>query len=229
MPSPRCLLLELPAELRMEIFSYIYHRRVGCAHQLLVWRLVWIERYPASYCPTVLALLLTSKQLYSECLPLLYDNAVVDVSLRHDEPPPNIVRRHTNLGHIGSCETWTRLKHVRLSIAYHAGRYTTMRMATCRLNRLAYIFKHGTGLKTLSMELHDMNTTSMLWDRSAADAVVEAAMDLRAEKIVNVDRNESAKLAMSKEKWQALRNKACYATSNGYWDQAEIERRHLEG
>lgn len=214
MPSA---LLELPAELRVQIFEYVL-QGARCQRPLFILESVYVQSDARSP-PKNTAILLACRATYKECLPLLYDQATVEMSLR-DEQDANDVRASViDLGTIEDCSLLSRLRHIELEIPFNAFDDASVARAATRMHRLSDVVNQYGSVKTHSLTFLQSGG-HFRDDGSPCDALVEQAVKIRRIKLLEVSRNMAARYAISTSRWTALRRLAAD------YNEAEPERFH---
>lgn len=201
-------LLSLPAELRAMIFSFVLEH-VYCRYAVLVWDHISIAKTAGKSTKGV-GILLACRTTYQDCIDLIYENAVVHMSVRGDTQghKPQFT---TSLGPIKQCALLAQLKHIQLEISYRASRSGSVKIVVERIQRLARAFQKASNLKTVDLVFFDEGSRYRedVWrTRDTADPILEAAMQLKCEQVVAVSRNETASWYMTPVKWQSLRRMA---------------------
>ena len=201
-------LLSLPKELRDIIFSDVLET-VHCKYPILVWDHISIANTAGSSSKGV-GILLACRTTYSDCIDLIYDNAVAHMSVRGDTQglTPS---SSSSLGPIQTCSLLPRLKHIQLEISYRASQSESVKRVADRVTKLSKTFKKHGNVKTVDLIFFDEGSrhrTELYRIRNTADPIVDAAMRLECQNLVAVSRNWSAKWNISVEKWKLLREKA---------------------
>ena len=201
-------LLSLPAELRAIIFSSVLET-VHCKYPILVWDHISIASTAGSSSPGV-GILLACRTTYQDCVALLYDNAVLHMSIRGDTmgTAPCL---GTSLGRIEHCTLLEKLRHVQLEISYKASKSDSVKRVADRISKLSKVFKKSNNLQSIELIFFDEGSRwrEDMWRvGSAADPIINAVMKLKCEEVVAVSRNQSASWNMTPSKWKLLREKA---------------------
>jgi hypothetical protein len=198
-------LLSLPAELRAIIFSYALEH-VCCKYPVLVWDHISIASTVGKFNKGV-GILLACRTTYQDCIDLIYENAVIHMSLRGDSVG-KAPEHGVSLGTYGKCSLLSRMKHIQLEISYKATSKLSIPAAVNRVRRLAKAFNKYDNLKTVDLVFFDEGSR---WREdvgrtgNAADPILDAVFDLECEKVVAVSRNDAARWNMSPKKWQLMR------------------------
>jgi hypothetical protein len=201
-------LLSLPAELRAIIFSSVLEA-VHCKYPILVWDHISIASTAGSSSPGV-GILLTCRTTYQDCIALLYDNAVLHMSVRGDTMG-STPWLGTSLGRIENCALLERLRHVQLEISYKASKSDSINRVAQRISKLSKAFKKSSNLKSIELIFFDEGSRwrEDMWRvGSAADPIINAVLKVECDEVIAVSRNASASWNMSPSKWRLLRERA---------------------
>ena len=187
-------LLSLPAELRAQIFTYVL-KDVRCRRPIMMWDEVstGLRDHKRS---VEIAILLTCRTTYDDCVSLLYDETAVDITVRDDVIDDRFPQSRILLGAIEECSILTRLRHIELEITNDGSDCNATARATDRLQRLTTVFKKVGKLKTIDLVFFDRRPRDGLPDlekEETADPILEASMDLVSEKFIGVTRNPAAR------------------------------------
>ena len=201
-------LLSLPPELRAIIFSSVLET-IRCKYPILVWDHISIASTAGSSSPGV-GILLACRTTYQDCIAILYDNAVLHMSVRGDTMglTPWL---GTSLGRIENCNLLERLRHVQLEISYKASKSESVKRVADRISKLSKAFKKSNKLKSVELIFFDEGSRwreGMMRFTSTADSILKAVLMLECEEVVAVSRNAAARANMSLTKWARVRAKA---------------------
>lgn len=201
-------LLSLPPELRAIIFSSVLET-VHCKYPILVWDHISIASTAGSLSSGV-GILLACRTTYQDCIAILYDNAVLHMSVRGDTTgfTPWL---GTSLGCIEDCALLERLRNVQLEMSYKASKSESVKRVADRISKLSKAFNKSNNLKSIELIFFDDGSRwreDTLRLTSTADPILKAVMKLECEEVVAVSRNAAASWNMSLSKWQLLREKA---------------------
>lgn len=223
--SAQSALLQLPAELRIQIFEYIFET-IQCQRLLFVLDSVYVQS-DAGSTPKNTAILHACRSTYKECLPILYNHTTVELSVRDEQNTNDVRASMISLGTIKDCGLFSRLRHVEVEINFNAFDDLSVLRAAFRVLELSEALnKHGK-VKTLSLTFLQLGSHGHD-HRTRCDAVVEQAVRIKCEKLLEVSRNMGARNSMSMSRWTALRRLAAtyveaepeqfHEISLDYWD-----------
>lgn len=229
--SEHSALLELPAELRVYIFEYILE---GCRSQRPLFVLDSVYVQSAARTPSrTTAILLACRSAYKECLPILYDHTAVELSVRDEDNTDHVQAAVINLGTIKDCRLLSRLRHVELEITFNTFDDASISRAADRIRRLSNIFNRHGKIKTLSLTFRQSGGHYRDY-RTPCDVLVEQAMRIGCDKLIEVSCNMASRYAISTSKWAALRRLATnyieaapeefHEISLDYWDRVFPDR-----
>ena len=226
-----CSLLSLPAEIRSHIFSCVLDG-VRCRRPIIVWDEVCTS-ISGRNAVTSIAILLACRTTYEDCISILYNETIVEMSIRSDCFDQSFPRFQSSLGTIEDCALLSRLRHIEMEISYNASDMRALRRLASRIGKLANVFKEIRKLKTVDLVFFDqgLRPRNVSMDgRRDADLLLEVAMELECESFIGISRNIAAKGTMSVSKWEALRTKVNQSTKRDaevfreinfdYWEHA---------
>ena len=198
-------LLSLPAELRAIIFSYALER-VHCKYPVLIWDRISIAN-TAGKSSKGIGILLACWTTYQDCIDLIYDHAVIHMSVRGDTAG-KAPEYGLSLGKFKQCSLLSRMRHIQLEISYKVISKSSIPVVVSRVKRLTKAFNKYNNLKTVDLVFFDEGSRwrEDMWRAgNAADPIIDAVIGLQCEEFVAVSRNDAANWSISPEKWQLLR------------------------
>lgn len=181
------------------------------------------------------AILLTSRLIYKECIPILYSHTTVEIALRCEEDSKVPRGCMNDLGLIENCKLMSRLRHIELEISFNAYNYVWISRAAKRVRKLASELNVHGKLKTLDLVFFQVGR-HYLDEGTPGDELVKEANTLTCEKLLGVSRNIAATHAISSSKWAGLRrlvfnvneeeSEQFQEISLDYWERAFANREY---
>ncbi|KAF2161767.1 hypothetical protein M409DRAFT_58843 [Zasmidium cellare ATCC 36951] len=229
--SSHSALLDLPAELRVHIFEYVFEE-THCQKPLFVLDEIYVQSSGEGSL-TATAILLTCRLIYKECLPLLYQNTAVELSLRCEENTNESLTTLIDLGTIEDCGILPRLRHIELEVTFDAHDEASISRTKARLQNFSKVLNTHGKLKTLNLTFLQSGK-HYRGDEFSGDVLVDQAMAMKRDQVFEVSRNIAARFAMSNGKWTALRaladnyregeRESYQEISLDYWDRVFPEK-----
>ncbi|KAK5710708.1 hypothetical protein LTR15_012864 [Elasticomyces elasticus] len=179
--SGRCYLLELPPELRLKIYDYLFTEKLDVL--LTIYRDCEMQTHlknPESGSAVskkevrkLSALLKTCKALATEITPILFKNLQFRI---HLSPDTGNISFQKKLRKLHRCQF---AKHIRaMSISVTAGDHSAVASAGERLRMLTKVFQPGRMIKLDTLRLY-FSTVDMM---GAADPILKATMAINCKK-----------------------------------------------
>ncbi|GAB1735016.1 hypothetical protein NU219Hw_g87t1 [Hortaea werneckii] len=233
----KTLLLSLPPELRIQIFSYVL-RSVSSRRPFLALDEVFAERSSSTTTRPLkrTAILSVCRATFNDSIDMLYDIAAVEISIGSSRQfqggsPASL----DSLGALEDSQLLRNLRHLELEVMYDGSRLAAIERVASRIRRLAAVLNETQKLKTLAISFFDSGRhlsygaiAGRQHDEPPADKILDAAMLIQCKRLLGVDRNMASRDRMGKGKWMELRGRmeegedqeSFREINHGYWDQA---------
>lgn len=229
------LLLSLPPELRIQIFSYIL-RNVSSRRPFLALDEIFAECSTTTRPLKQTAILSVCRTTFNDSVDMLYDLAAVEISIGSSRQFQNGAPASIDsLGTLEDSQLLRNLRHLELEVMYDGSRMAAIERVASRIRRLAAVLNETQKLKTLAISFFDSGRhlsygamAARQDDEPAADKILDAAMLIQCKRLLGVDRNLASRDRMGMGKWMELRGRmeeredqeSFREINHGYWDQA---------
>lgn len=169
--SPQCRFLELPAELRLEVYAYVCHHSAlhdhiaeakSCCVRLAITDRVYLENTDKDCAyHTGIALMLTCKTVYIEARPILDANAMYRLDI--ETGPSRIMHKRSavDLGPIDACKVLDGIRRAKVRFLRHEISHMTH---ASRLAKVLEATNHFEVLDYLNIDLTASDTTPAVFE-----------------------------------------------------------------